>query len=260
MPELPDLHLFSSNLRRRLAGRTVAEVQVFKSKRVSVAPEQLHAALAGARLEDARREGKEIWLGFSNGQSLGIHLMLKGGFCIAGRDEQVKYRCAGLLFDDQSGLFICDAQSLTTLTLNPAPPRTPDALDPAFDLDYLRRQLRRCASANVKTLLVDQGVVRGIGNAYADEILWHARVAPLSLCGRLPDQAAARLHQAVGAVLQDAIRQLGALAPDALSGERRDFLLIHNAERERSPGGAPIQTTTIGARKAYFTEEQELYA
>jgi formamidopyrimidine-DNA glycosylase len=259
MPELPDLHLFSSNLRRHLAGKTVADVQVFKSKRVSVAPEQLRAALAGARLEDVRREGKEIHLAFSNRQSLGVHLMLKGGFCIAGPDEEVKYRCTGILFDDTDGLFICDAQSLTTLTLNPPRSKVPDALDPAFDLDYLRRQLKRCAGANVKTLLVDQGVVRGIGNAYADEILWQARVAPLSLCGRVPDQAAAQLHRAVGAVLQDAIRQLSALAPDALSGERREFLSIHNPDRERSPGGAPIQVTTIDGRKAYYTGEQTLY-
>jgi formamidopyrimidine-DNA glycosylase len=127
------------------------------------------------------------------------------------------------------------------------------------EVQVWRTRHRNFKNLEIKEFLVDQKIVRGIGNAYSDEILWACCVAPQSLCGHLPDAAVCSLHESVRDVLNDAIVQIERLAPEAIYGERRDFLKIHRPDRTHSPTGSPIRCATIGFRKAYFCDEQILY-
>jgi formamidopyrimidine-DNA glycosylase len=111
----------------------------------------------------------------------------------------------------------------------------------------------------IKTILLDQHIIRGIGNAYADEILWEAGISPFSIANKIPADKIKDLAAAIKKVLKDGEHQIKKEKPDIISGEVRDFLKIHNARKKESPTGASIQQKAIGGRKTYFTEEQKLY-
>ena len=113
--------------------------------------------------------------------------------------------------------------------------------------------------ARIKNLLLDPKVVRGIGNAYADEILWEARISPFSTAAALPPEAIRALAKAIPKVLKNAQRQISKLTPDSIGGEERSFLAIHQSQRKESPTGAAIQHSKSG-RITYYTDEQQLYS
>ena len=123
--------------------------------------------------------------------------------------------------------------------------------------DFLKEKLSK-KRTNIKTFLLDQKNIRGIGNAYADEILWEAGISPFSVCNKIPDAKIKELTKTIKSVLEDAIKQIKKTHPDIISGEVRDFLKIHNSKKEESPTGGKILNTTINSRITY-TEEQELF-
>ncbi|WP_447979628.1 hypothetical protein [Candidatus Nitrospira bockiana] len=106
---------------------------------------------------------------------------------------------------------------------------------------------------------MDQAIIRGIGNAYADEILWHARISPKSAVGRIPDRLVEELLRSIRRVLTEAIEEIKRKSPDSISGEVRGFLRVHNPRRSVSPTGYQIMKENMGSRITYFTEEQVLY-
>ena len=124
--------------------------------------------------------------------------------------------------------------------------------------DFLKEKLSK-KRTNIKTFLLDQKNIRGIGNAYADEILWEAGISPFSDCNKIPDAKIKELTKTIKSVLEDAIKQIKKTHPDIISGEVRDFLKIHNSKKEESPTGGKILNTTINSRITYYSEEQELF-
>jgi len=108
-------------------------------------------------------------------------------------------------------------------------------------------------------LLVDQDVVLGIGNAYADEILHEAGVDPASVSGKLPDGVIKDIHEAIPKVLKRAIKEMERAHPDLTSGEPRDHMAVHNADLEKTKNGKPIKTKDVGGKKTYYTEDQGFY-
>jgi formamidopyrimidine-DNA glycosylase len=107
--------------------------------------------------------------------------------------------------------------------------------------------------------LLDQNAIRGIGNAYADEILWDAGISPFSISNKIPDTKLKALAKSIKSVLQDAEKQISKSNPDIIGGEIRDFLKIHNSKKKESPTGAPIKFAMVSSRKTYYTDEQELF-
>jgi formamidopyrimidine-DNA glycosylase len=107
--------------------------------------------------------------------------------------------------------------------------------------------------------LLDQHNIRGIGNAYADEILWDAKISPFAVSNKIPEAAIKRLVKSIRSVLKDAEKQILKKDPDIISGEVRDFLPIHNSKKTHSPTGGKIISTTVNSRITYYTEEQELF-
>jgi formamidopyrimidine-DNA glycosylase len=106
---------------------------------------------------------------------------------------------------------------------------------------------------------MDQNMVRGIGNAYADEILWKAGIAPASVCNKIPDEKVKTLAKTIKQVLKDAKKQIVKINPNIISGEERSFLKIHNADKEKSPTGGKIISTKLNSRITYYTKEQKMY-
>jgi formamidopyrimidine-DNA glycosylase len=257
MPELPDLQVFSYNLAKLFKGKKLVRLNVVNGKRIRTPITKLKKACEKATLKDVYREGKELRFEFKNGNILGLHLMLHGALKVFEKKNDAKFTIAELLFDNGRGLAITDFQGMATIYLNPQQKDAPDALSPAVNKSYLSQKLN--SKANIKNVLMDQHVIRGIGNAYADEILWDAKISPFSVANKIPAPKITRLGKSIKTVLKKAEKQILKKHPDLISGEIRDFLGIHNSKKKESPGGAKIRNVVIGGRKTYYTDEQEVY-
>lgn len=256
MPELPDLQVFSRNLTKTLEGKTVKAVEVPNAKKLNVSVKELKDVLEGQTLTAVKRVGKELHLEFKDGTVLGLHLMLHGKIYLFDKTNEQKYTIISLVFEDGAGLALTDFQSAATPTLNPEANGVPDALE--VDPDYLVKKLGSKRSP-IKTVLLDQHVLRGIGNAYADEILWHARISPFSPANKIPEAKIKELVKVIKDVLEDAEKQILKTHPDIIAGEVRDFLVVHHTKSKQTPTGATIHQKEVGSRKTYFTDEQELF-
>ena len=257
MPELPDLQVFSRNLNKELKGKTLQKITI-SSKRIKTTAATFNKALAGQQLKEVYREGKQLRFFFENDAVLGMHLMLHGKLVLFDKKNTEKNGVATLLFDDGTGLALTDFQGMAQLTLNPEESDAPDALSPKMTAAFLKKTFAG-VHKQVKDVLLDQQIIRGVGNAYADEILWQAKVSPFSYTDKIPSEKIAALATAIKKVLKDAEKKILKTNPDIIAGEVRDFMLIHNAKNKTSPGGKPIEHTSAKSRKTYYTEEQKLY-
>jgi formamidopyrimidine-DNA glycosylase len=258
MPELPDLEVFSRNLKRQLNGKQVKEVLVQNTKKLNVSVKELQEAIEKQKIEDIYRVGKEIYFSFGNKSVLGMHMMLNGELHIFKEGDVRKYEIVRLIFKDGTNLSLTDFRGLAHATLNPEADDTPDALDKVVDAVFFEKILSKKKAA-IKNILLDQQVIRGIGNAYADEILWEAGISPFSAANKIPEAKLKSLSKAVRHVLENAVKQIQDSHPDIISGEVRDFLKIHNPKKTHSPSGVAIQIKKTGARKTYYTDEQETF-
>lgn len=255
MPELPDLEVFAANLEKRFKNKTLDNLEVTVSKKLNVSEKELKAALLGHQLQSVLREGKTLQLHFGGGNVLGLHLMLHGELRLVERDDEVKFKIIELHFRGENSIALTDFQRQARPTLNPEPARVPDALSDEFSISYLKQVLAKKKMA-VKQVLMDQKIVRGIGNTYADEILWHARVSPFAVAKLIPESKVKDIHLAVDEVLRKEIMNLTKAIPESFNAEVYDFLKIHNPNLKESPTGQKILIDKTGGRKTYYTVEQ----
>ncbi|TDQ09214.1 Fpg/Nei family DNA glycosylase [Pedobacter metabolipauper] len=258
MPELPDLEIFAVNLEKRFKNKTLEKLEVIVPKRLNVSETELKEALEGHQLQAVLREGKTMQLHFGGGNVLGLHLMLHGEIRLVEKDDQVKFRIIEFHFKGDNSFALTDFQKMATPTLNPEPSEVPDALSKDFTITYLKELLSK-KKIQIKTLLMDQHLIRGIGNTYADEILWHTRISPFSIAKAIPEKKVKDLYQGIEEVLRKEIMQLTRAIPDSFNAEVKDFLKIHNPDLKHSPTGHEIKIDKIGGRKTYYTDEQVQY-
>ena len=257
MPELPDLQVFSANLDRQLAGKKLQQINVLKRAKLNASKAQLKKALENQRLQKVYREGKELRFAFQNKNILGLHLMLRGKLQWLDPQDPPSHALLELWFAGGKQLVLTDYQYNARIMLNPREADVPDALSKEVNAAFWKKQLQ--TKATIKNRLLDQHVVRGIGNAYADEILWEAGISPFSVSRQIPVPKIKALARSVKQVLKKGERQIRKAAPGIIGGEIRDFMVIHNATRKRSPKGGVIKHKMAGGRKTYYTAEQELF-
>lgn len=258
MPELPDLQVFCRNLGKKIEGKKVRSVSVFRSKKLNIPEKKLNAALDNQTIEKVKRVGKELYLEFGGGKALAIHLMLNGELHLFEKISEHKYKVLELLFTDGSGLVLTDPRGFAKATWDPEQNEGVDALSEELTTDFLKEKLSHKKTV-IKNFLLDQKIIQGIGNAYADEILWKTGISPFSICNKIPEVKIGELAKAIKIVLEKAEKEIFNKHPGIISGEVRDFLLIHHPDKKESPNGALIHTKKTGSRKTYFTDEQELF-
>ncbi len=261
MPELPDLHVFAQNLHHLVSGAAVASAVMHETRKNTLPVVTFAQAVDGARLLAVERAGKELLFSLGSGRRFCVHLMLHGKIALLPAAEVAAQRSKimSLTFEDGRALLFTDFSAMCKVTLDPKIGPAPDAMSPDFDLAYLQKALARNARKTLKELLITQSVVRGIGNAYADEILYEANLSPEALCGRVPPDAAAELHRAVPLVMNDAIAQILRLSPERISGEERSFLRVHLPKSALTPRGEPIIVRDVAGKTTYFTAGQRMF-
>ena len=225
MPELPEVETIRSLLAPGLTGRTLERVEV-RDPRLTrpEPPEATAAALEGERVADVRRRGKYLVVVFESGRHLLVHLRMTGNVLHPAPNgfEDDPYVRAVVRLDDDSDVAYRDVRRFGTWELLEAGELEGyftarrlgvEPLSRSFTAAALGRSLagRR---APVKAALLDQRAAAGIGNIYADEALWYARVHPLAPAGELDADQVASLRDGIRKALRLGIRRQGATLRD----------------------------------------------
>jgi len=255
MAELPDLSVFANTLSKKFGSKTLEKLYINVAKKLNVTAAELQNKLEDQKLIKVERVGKTLQFHFGK-EILGLHLMLKGELLEMEKDEPApRHTILAFYFKGDTGFAVTDTLKQATPTLNPPGNKTPDALD-IDEQDFLALLSRR--RKKIKEVLMDQKAIRGIGNSYADEILWGA-ISPFSTANAIPEKSAKVLYKEMRQTLNFAIKAIEKENQDELRGELRDFMQIHGFGIGKSPTGHPIRSEKINGRTAYFTDEQKRY-
>ena len=261
MPEIPDLNIYRDNILKQLKGAKVEKAKVLWPQKSNVSEDELEKALKGKKLEDIERQGKMLHFHFSGNKTLAFHLMLNGKLYITEKPGEVKNPILQLIFDDGRFLQLADRQGWANAVLGPETgKKAPDVMDKDFTWEYFNEQCSSHPRMKIKNLITEQKYMRGIGNAYSDEILWEAGVSPFSLAGAIPEDARKRIYKAIPKVLKEAEKIIRKNHGDTVNEIIRDHLKVHNPKAGKTPTGHKIQFKQEGGMsRTYYSDEQELY-
>jgi formamidopyrimidine-DNA glycosylase len=279
MPELPEVESLVRDLSPFAIGRTIRSVDVYKPKLFNATPGLTLEDLFGRWIERLWRRGKLTVWELSEGLSLVVHLKLAGQIVAidaSGRElahgghpvpmwgTPLPHKSSHVVFhlDDGSTLYLTDIRQFARLYLMPDSEVAsflkkqklgPEPLTRRFSADELYRRLQR-RGIPVKTTIMDQSVVGGIGNIYADESLWRARIHPRTPAHSLSLEDAKRLHRAIRWVLDYAVREGAAFVPHGKAISDRDFPYVHGRAGSPCPRhpGTIIQKEWVGGRGTHF--------
>ena len=288
MPELPEVETVARDLQRWVAGATIADAEVRweRTIRHPQPGERFVAELRGATIHRVGRRAKSVLLHLSDGRVMTVALRMTGALIVAAagtpddRYARVVFRLA-----DGRELRYRDVRKFGRIGLweRGGPPRRgrrrapgrvaemrepyrigdvfarhgPEPLAPSFSAARLAERLRG-RSARLKTLLLDQTFIAGVGNIYADEALSRARLHPLRAADTLAAEEVRRLHRAVRAVLRQGIANRGAsfadyVGGDGEPGDNAERLSVY--QRTGQPClrcGRPISRIVVGQRSTHF--------
>ena len=269
MPELPEVETTRRRLEPGLIGRRFDHVEIVDPRLTRPEPPEVIAAeLQGERVHGLGRRGKYLIVEFESGRHLLIHLRMTGNVQhpAAGGFDADPYRRAVVRLDDGSDVAYRDVRRFGTWELL-EPGELEDyfaarrlggePLDRAFTTASLERAFAN-RRAPVKAALLDQRAAAGVGNIYADEALWRARIHPLRPAGSLSRKELAALRTALRQVLQTGIARQGATlrdyrAPDGAQGSMQDRFRVYGRAGEPCPRcGAPIDKIRAGGRGTWF--------
>ena len=262
MPELPEVETIRAQLAPRLVGRTLTHVEILDPRLTRPydlfeVAEELEADCVDA----VERRGKYLVLWLESGRALLVHLRMTGSFGFT----PATHERAVLELDDGSRLAYRDVRRFGTwLVLERADVEPylaakngPEPLGPRFTVAWLASRLA-ARWAPVKTVLLDQRVVAGLGNIYADEALWRARVNPLRAAHFLTPDEVARVHRAIRAALRTGIERQGSTlrdysTPDGTEGSMQDEFRVYGRDGEPcSRCRTTISKTRVGGRGTWF--------
>lgn len=218
MPELPEVEVVRRGLHAHLVGRTITGVRVHHPRAVrrhEAGPADLTGRLLGARITGTDRRGKYLWLLLSTDEALVVHLGMSGQMLLGELPDTKHLRIAAVLDDDTLVSFVDQRtfggwQLTDLVTVDgsrvplPVAHLARDPLDPRFDAESVVNVLRRKHS-EIKRQLLDQTVISGIGNIYADEALWRAGIRGTRMAGTLSRPRLRALLEAAAAVMGDAL-------------------------------------------------------
>lgn len=261
MPELPDLEVIGAVLRRRIAGIAITTVDV----RRPIVVRDLRGCgftdgLVGHAVISVSRRGKFLLFELSSDGWLVINPMLDGKLHLRRSGERVTGKPFVVLgFTDGQTLSYYDSVKMGKVYLTPSLDlvpsflqQGPEALDPALTLDVFSERLRK-RRGEIKGVLTNQAFVAGIGNAYVDEILFHAGVYPFRKSPSLTPDEVERVYDAMNTVLREAMPVLQERIGEDIHIKLRDFLKIHGHGGEPCPRcGSPISEIRARRRLTNF--------
>ncbi len=264
MPELPEVETVKNELAPHIVGRTVTDVTLFWEgivRQPSVA--EFCSRLIGQKITGLGRRGKYLLVRLNGGDWLIIHLKMSGALIISPDSaEPPRFTRAIIHLDNGSQIFFRDPRKFGLMRLvrdtdSIVGGLGPEPLEPGFTSQLLAQRLSK-RSAPIKALLCDQKVIAGIGNMYADEALFLARIHPMRAGGSLSQEEIRRLHRAIRKVLRAGIENKGAsienyIRPDGSAGTAHTkFRVARQPGEPCSHCRTPIERITVRSRGTYF--------
>jgi formamidopyrimidine-DNA glycosylase len=263
MTEMPEVEILVRDLRAALVGRTIQAAEVLLPAAVRFPPvPEFTAQLRDCPVTGAERRAKFILLALADELVLGLHMMLWGTLRLVPAGERQPHTLIAWQLDRAEDLLLIDSLGYARAALGPPEVLSqglslhllgPDALDPAFDAAVLARQIGKRRGV-LKSLLLNQRIVAGLGNRDADESLWLAGLDPRRSGASLTSDELQRLRDAIVQNLEDGL---------ALRGTQRDLFgrkgrarhRRHIFERTGLPCprcGALVEVTRLGGRRTHF--------
>ena len=267
MPELPEVETVRRRLEPVLVGRRFDHVEILDPRLTRPEdPVEVAAELTGERVEAVDRRGKYVVVRFESGRALLIHLRMTGTLLHVDEvPEEDPHRRAVVRLDDGSDVIYRDVRRFGTWLLSEPGEAQPylaarlggEPLAQAFTAKRLGEALagRR---APVKAAILDQRRLAGVGNIYADEALWRARIHPLRPAGELDEDELRALHRGIRAALKAGIERQGATlrdyrTPDGGSGRMQHEFKVYGREGEPCERcGRPIEKIRAAGRGTWF--------
>jgi formamidopyrimidine-DNA glycosylase len=268
MPELPEVEIVRRRLAPVLEGRTFEHVEIADHRLTRpLDPREVAHELQGECVGMVDRRGKYLIVRFESGRALLVHLRMTGSFLYSpdGALPEDPHRRAVVRLDDGSDVAYRDVRRFGTWLL-----LEPDEVEAYVDARVGREPLEDAYKANhlaerlegrrapVKAALLDQRTVAGVGNIYADEALWRARIHPLTSAELLEPDEVKALHRAVRQALQAGIRRQGSTLRDyrlpdgGEGGAQHEFKVYGRGGEPCERCGTPIDKIRVAGRGTWY--------
>lgn len=267
MPELPEVETVRRSLQQALAGRRIVEVtRVAWARTIAApAPEIFCDLLRDRAVLDVDRRAKYVVIRLDRDEALVVHLRMTGRLTVVSADDMPdKHTHVALRLDNSQQLFFRDTRKFGRIWLLDTDGLRvlyeklgPEPLDDALTAEEFRTLLRK-RKARLKPLLLDQTLIAGLGNIYADEALWLAKLHPLQTVAQISDAQIDALYAAIRHVLTISIERRGTTFADyrdawGVGGENQHFLNVY--DRKGQPClrcGTPIERLVVAQRGTHI--------
>lgn len=259
MPELPEVEYAAAIARQALVGRTIVRARALHAAQRKRFDDRDSATLAGERVVGVRRRGKHQLIDLESGRVIHVHFRMNGDWVVVLPGASVpNYARAVFELDDGSSVVLDDSRALSTLSLHapasdPLPSLGPEATSPEFSAAWLQN-IFASRRTPIKVALLDQRIVAGIGNIYAAEALWFARIDPRRPVNRLRPMQLTAIVKGVRSAMAKAIRRHQRYYGSEQTDGARDSQRFNVYDREGAPCrrcGAPIRRITQAGRSTY---------
>ena len=261
MPELPEVETIKNELIPYVIGRKITGVKLFWERIIRTpSASEFTKEITGQEITGLTRRGKYLFFHLSGGKLLVMHMKMTGSLIIDPVSD--RFSRAIIYLDNGTAMhfwdprkfgvmWLADDDSAVTARLGPEP------LDNDFTPGALAEILKKHA-APVKPVLLDQAIIAGIGNMYADEALFDAKIHPLRPANSLSREEIKRLHASIIHVLNKALKSKGAsvrnyIRPDGNPGTAHDeFNVAHGTGKDCPRCGTAIQRIVVRGRGTYL--------
>ena len=263
MPELPEVETIKNEIAPYVTGRTITGIDLFWENMVrqpSVA--EFLKRIAGKKITGLGRRGKYLLVNLAGGETLIIHLRMTGSLWQTPPPEGLKFVRAIIHLDNGTGIYFRDPRKFGRMWLvkdkdSVTGELGPEPLEKSFTVNTCSTRLKR-HHIPVKAALLDQGILAGVGNMYADEALFSAKIHPMRPADSLTTGEMKRLHKAICDVLLAGIGNKGAsienyYRPDGSKGSAHtEFKVAHRRDTLCPRCSTPIQYLKVRGRGTYY--------
>jgi formamidopyrimidine-DNA glycosylase len=259
MPELPEVETIRRGLIKLLDNKLIVAINFDNNKSFPNDPVLVEKFLIGSRIIGIERRGKVIIINLSSEYSLIIHLKMTGQLIFRSQNESFggghptqslvgslpdRSTRVTIVFDDDSKLYFNDQRKFGWMRLLPTVevPNVdffkrigPEPLEPDFTWDIFNSQLKKRANSSIKPVLLDQTIIAGIGNIYADESLWMAKIHPNNRVSKIPTAKSKLLYKSIKDILELSIKKGGSTDRNYVNaeGKRGSYLDFANVFRRQ---------------------------
>lgn len=284
MPELPEVHTTVEGLKTVIISKTIKSVwsdfykntahgerENIKNKKYF---DKFKKTVTGAKIKSLERKGKNILINLDNGYTIIVHMKMTGCLMYK-KDKNEKYLHLYFAFKSGDYLLFSDLRKFGSVTisktdelhLHPELPKLgPDPLHPKFTVKQLEALIQRQKTTPIKSALLNQQALAGIGNIYSDEILWATGIHPLSLSNKIPEKKFREIFNAMQKILKFSIQHGGDSKSDYRNafGEKGGFQNFHKvyshkgARCQKKACSGIIERLVVKGRSAHFCPKHQI--